>query len=244
MGRRKRFIYIFRRPSCAIFPIAIDTGNEGRVFHVAITWRHLSFIVEQSFMYDKRNTVALFACIIFAYVHNIIVLFLVSALLWTSYGIMKSDYTVTLVNAIGLLLQSTYVVVYYGYTINREKVKRQLLATVLVAGGILSYVKYIGMSSEEWALFHLGVICNIVTVVMFGSPLASMAMVVRTKSTKSMSFPISTAMVLVGGIWLVYGVLVGDLFIEVPNFCGVVLGLIQLSLFALYQKTSGNTLSV
>jgi solute carrier family 50 protein (sugar transporter) len=55
-----------------------------------------------------------------------------------------------------------------------------------------------------------------------------------------MSLPLSAGMALVGGAWLVYGILVGDLFIEVPNVCGLVLGIIQLSLFAIYRKTTSN----
>jgi solute carrier family 50 protein (sugar transporter) len=144
--------------------------------------------------------------------------FLTSALntlLWMSYGMLKIDYTIIYVNAVGLLLQCGYILVFYTYTFNRAKVKCQLLVTVLFGASTLAYIKYAFSMSEESALFQLGIICNIITVAMFGSPLTTVALVIQTKSTKSMSLPLSAGMALVGGAWLVYGILVGDLFIEV-----------------------------
>jgi hypothetical protein len=52
-------------------------------------------------------------------------------------------------------------------------VKCQLLVTVLFGASTLAYIKYAFSMSEESALFQLGIICNIITVAMFGSPLTT-----------------------------------------------------------------------
>lgn len=39
--------------------------------------------------------------------------------MWMSYGALKADNTLTLVNAVGLFIQSGYIVVFYAYTADR-----------------------------------------------------------------------------------------------------------------------------
>jgi uncharacterized protein with PQ loop repeat len=62
--------------------------------------------------------------------------FLTSALntlLWMSYGMLKIDYTIIYVNAVGLLLQCGYILVFYTYTFNRvSELYKEKLSELLV----------------------------------------------------------------------------------------------------------------
>ncbi|TYH82582.1 hypothetical protein ES332_D02G071700v1 [Gossypium tomentosum] len=85
--------------------------------------------------------------------------------------------------------------------------------------------------------------CSGLNIIMYGSPLAAMKTVVRTKSVEYMPFFLSFFLFLNGGIWAFYALLMHDYFLGVPNGIGCLLGTAQLLLYAIYKnaKPSNNT---
>ncbi|CAF0952938.1 unnamed protein product [Didymodactylos carnosus] len=53
--------------------------------------------------------------------------------------------------------------------------------------------------------------------------------VVQKQSTDSLSFPLCFANFVVATEWFLYGLLINDKFVQVPNFLGAILGLIQMT---------------
>lgn len=110
--------------------------------------------------------------------------------------------------------------------------------------------------NSDQAKEFLGIVCCFVTILFFAAPLASMLHVIRVKNTESLPFPIIFANFVVSLQWLVYGIIINDKFVQVfyqfcdlllinqkvifqvPNFLGVILSGLQLSLFCFYPKTS------
>jgi len=43
-------------------------------------------------------------------------------------------------------------------------------------------------------------------------------------------------------LWMVYGMAIGDVFVWLPNIAGLVLGLVQCALLALYPDQNGGSL--
>jgi len=82
----------------------------------------------------------------------------------------------------------------------------------------------------------LGGIGAVVTVLMFASPLSQMMVVVYSKSTETMSLPLSATSAAATLSWTLYGYLRGDAFVMVPNGLGLLLALLQLSLFVIYRN--------
>jgi solute carrier family 50 protein (sugar transporter) len=83
----------------------------------------------------------------------------------------------------------------------------------------------------------LGIACNVLTVIFFASPLATMSQVIKKKTTESMSFPLSLMSAIVTLSWTLYGYLVGDYFVIFPNALGFILAALQLYLFIIYPNT-------
>lgn len=159
----------------------------------------------------------------------------VNCSMWMTYGFIKPDSTVALVNFVGLCLQMTYIFIYHTYTDNKYSIRRDfLLALAVVSTVILYYTKFV--SDQTSRTTQLGVACNIGSILFFASPLSTMAEVIQSKSTDSMSFPLSVMSVLTTASWVLYGLLVSDFFIQFPNGIGLLLSLIQLTLFAVYHK--------
>ncbi|CAF0952916.1 unnamed protein product [Didymodactylos carnosus] len=139
----------------------------------------------------------------------------VNCTLWVLYGYSSDNSAILLVNLIGAFLQMFYALFYLRYAQDRYNSTDKLSV-----------------------VFRTGIICCVCTVIMFGSPLASLKEVVQKQSTDSLSFPLCFANFVVATEWFLYGLLIDDRFVQVPNFLGAILGIIQVSLFLKYSKQS------
>jgi len=163
---------------------------------------------------------------------------LVNCTLWLIYGYSANNSTIMIVNFIGASLQMLYALTYLRYTPDRTTYLRLIGSAVLFLAIIAIYFQYI-VPDRSTAVFHAGLIASVATVIMFGSPLASLRNVVQKQSTESLSLPLCFANLVVPLEWVLYGILINDKFVQVPNFLGAILGFIQVSLFYKYPRQSG-----
>lgn len=161
----------------------------------------------------------------------------INTVLWTKYGVLKEDATVIFTNGVGIVLQVLYILIYYLNTSDRKSVHSKLIYTSLIIYPTLGAVKFISMSSET-AIQYIGLAASLATVLMYGAPLSVVAQVIRTKSTEALPFPLSFVGFLVSVQWFLYGRLVHDSFIQIPNLLGSLLGAFQLALFVKYPSSS------
>ncbi|KAK2142673.1 hypothetical protein LSH36_924g00015 [Paralvinella palmiformis] len=164
------------------------------------------------------------------------------ATLWLKYGLFKNDDTLIYVNGMGAILTLIYLVIYYANTSSKTTMHQQLTFGGMLLFPILIYLRYYAGDRDD-AIFYMGLFCSSVTVLSYGSPLAAMVRPLQPKyyahrSTHCMPFTLSFGNFIVALEWLLYGYLVDDLFIQVPNFLGAVLGAVQLSLFVKYPASS------
>mgnify|MGYP002804036410 CR=1 FL=1 len=159
-----------------------------------------------------------------------------SCFMWITYGLTKRDSTIVFVNVIGMTLQCLYLICHFIYS-KTEPVFRHTVYILLLTCSLLSYLK-LYIPTEEESLDKMGMTCVIITVIMFGSPLVALANIFRSKSTESLSFPLSVMTVVNSSLWMSYGYLINDIYVITPNFLGLLLGLVQLGLFYLYPSNS------
>ncbi|KAL5287905.1 swt-4 family protein [Megaselia abdita] len=156
-----------------------------------------------------------------------------SCSLWLRYGTFTNENIVVYVNIIGAVLMFAYSLTYYVFTINKRNFVKQFVGAVLA----LCFSIYLTMGVEEdpkVAIDTLGYICCIVTVCFFAAPLTVLLHVIRTKSAESLPLPLIATSFVVSLEWLIYGIIIKDPFIQLPNFLGCILSLSQLSLFVCY----------
>ncbi|XP_071946929.1 sugar transporter SWEET1-like [Antedon mediterranea] len=166
----------------------------------------------------------------------------VSCIFWLKYGLLQHDVSVTRVNIIGVVFQWFYVLVFYLNTLEKSVVHQKFFYASCVVFPVLIYIKFM-VRDHFSAVNRLGLICCTTSVITYGSPLASIKEVIRTKSTESMAFPLCLANFLVAVQWLYYGHLVMDIYLQVPNFFGSLLGLFQLMFFVIYPSRQHYDLS-
>ncbi|KAI6051231.1 sugar transporter SWEET1 isoform X2 [Marmota monax] len=164
----------------------------------------------------------------------------INNLSWLSYGVLKGDGTLIVVNAVGAVLQTLYILVYLHYSPQKRAV---LLQTATLLGVLLMGYGYFWLlvPDQEAQLQQLGLFCSVFTISMYLSPLADLAKVIHTKSTQCLSFSLTIATLLTSSSWSLYGFRLKDPYIMVPNLPGILTSFIRLWLFWKYpQKQDRN----
>ncbi|XP_028910567.1 sugar transporter SWEET1 [Ornithorhynchus anatinus] len=160
----------------------------------------------------------------------------VNNLSWLSYGGLKGDWTLILVNAVGAALQTLYMLTYLYYVPRKGPA---LLQTVALLGVLLLGYCYFQLLVPDPGvrLQQLGLFCSFFTISMYLSPMADLAKIIQTQSTKCLSYPLTVATLLTSSAWTLYGLRLHDLYITVPNVPGIVTSLMRLWLFRRYPPT-------
>ncbi|XP_045810180.1 uncharacterized protein LOC123904576 [Trifolium pratense] len=83
----------------------------------------------------------------------------------------------------------------------------------------------------------LGWICTSVSIAVFAAPLSAVIHVVRTGRVESMPIALIGCLIVSAGAWLIYGFLLKNIYIYLPNVIGLALGAIQLSVYGHYSRT-------
>ncbi|KAM5294284.1 sugar transporter SWEET1 isoform 2-T2 [Glossophaga mutica] len=97
----------------------------------------------------------------------------VNNLSWLSYGTLKRDGTLIVVNGVGAVLQTSYILVYLHYCPRKRAV---LLQTAALLGVLLLGFGYFWLlvPSTEARLQQLGLFCSVFTISMYLSPLTDL----------------------------------------------------------------------
>ena len=78
---------------------------------------------------------------------------------------------------------------------------------------------------------RVGLLGAILSISYSSAPLANLRLVFKSKNTESLPFYLILATVFATGQWTLYGVIIEDNIIEIPNLIGLIAALFQLSLF-------------
>lgn len=155
---------------------------------------------------------------------------------WLRYGIIRDDSTLVVVNATGLFLETIYLTYYYSFTgiSSRRTVTKQIFAFY----AIFSILFYVANYMSSSPLITIGYIGSCTAMGVYAAPLATVAKVIQLKSSEFMSFPLSAVGLIVSIEWWLYGMLIADKFVYVPNVIGVFLGIFQIALFVKFPSKS------
>eukprot|EP00164_Ancoracysta_twista_P020777 GFYU01037338.1.p1 GENE.GFYU01037338.1~~GFYU01037338.1.p1 ORF type:complete len:249 (-),score=50.26 GFYU01037338.1:60-806(-) len=177
-----------------------------------------------------------------------------NCVVWVLYALVTPDRLQPLIcNVVGVALQSIYIVLFGMYTRDRKLFLKQLAATLGFAGvvilltfGVVPIVKadwLAGDTAKKQSDF-LGIVADVLNTIAYGSPLVVMKTVIKTKSVAAMPFLLSLTVLLCSSFWTGYSLVCMDYFIMVPNVAGVLLGVAQLVLYAMYYGDSKDITSV
>nr|WNV59955.1 SWEET4 protein [Betula platyphylla] len=163
---------------------------------------------------------------------------------WIFYGMpfVHPDSTlVVTINSVGLLLELIYLAIFFTYAAKLKNGRKKVLiglASEVVFVIIIVVITMLALHTHTKRSLIVGVICDIVNILMYCSPLTIMRKVIQTRSVKYMPFYLSLASFLNGAVWTAYALLKFDIYILVSNSIGAVAGLVQLILYAIFYRTT------
>ncbi|OWZ22985.1 hypothetical protein PHMEG_0002194 [Phytophthora megakarya] len=160
-------------------------------------------------------------------------------LCWYSYAV-DNIIPLFLTAALGVISGAILAVFFYKWTAHKRDVMKifiisgiiMLLETIY---GVIALVGWTGQSRSSTGT-TLGVLVIISSVGLYASPMATIRHVLRTKTSTSMPFTMGVVNIINSFCWVVYAILVDDIFILVPNASGALLGSIQLILTFIYPR--------
>uniref|UniRef100_A0A8C9IR99 Sugar transporter SWEET1 n=1 Tax=Piliocolobus tephrosceles TaxID=591936 RepID=A0A8C9IR99_9PRIM len=135
---------------------------------------------------------------------------------WLSYGALKADGILIVVNTVGAALQTLYILAYLHYCPRKARLvalpSLRCLCCLPWASANKLRGKGFCLQQNPWAK------------------------VIQTKSTQCLSYPLTIATLLTSASWCLYGFRLRDPYIMVSNFPGIVTSFIRFWLFWKYPQ--------
>lgn len=157
-----------------------------------------------------------------------------SSFLWLVYGMLIDNVGVVLPNFSGLLLGFLYTLAYHK-NCKSMWLKQKLYSYYKICSSV-TFLLYICIyfTTYDSYVFLVGLLSSLSSVINFGAPLSSLKAVIKNKDTSSIPLEMSIGSLICSFLWLLYGLLLKNLFLIIPNLGGFILGLMQVCLIMLY----------
>lgn len=168
---------------------------------------------------------------------------LLQCLLWVSYAVITPNRLPSLLtNLCGAGFELIWCMLYFVYTSDRAKFGKQFIVVVAVwmvlTGVDVLTVPHIQMwhrhrlkPEDSIQTEALGLICVVFNILMYAAPLGIAKRVIQTGSVEYMPLGLSICTLLCSSTWTAYSLMVNDIWLLIPNFSGVVLGVAQLFIY-------------
>ncbi|GLU20777.1 hypothetical protein SLE2022_369590 [Rubroshorea leprosula] len=165
---------------------------------------------------------------------------LFSAMLWIYYALLKADaFLLITINAFGCVIETIYIAFYITYAPRKARIFTLTLLLLLNFMGFCSILLLSHFLTKALIRVDvLGWICMVFSLIVFVAPLSITRRVIRTKSVEYMPFNLSLYLTVSAVMWLFYGIFLKDMYVTIPNILGVIFGLLQMVLYAVYRNKS------
>ena len=153
---------------------------------------------------------------------------------WYIYGDMIFSDQVKICNGIGAISSLCLICIYLVYEIRKYTLDAILNALIILTG---SYAVYRGLTIVVDDDAVVGKICNVTAIIVFLSPIQILYRVFREKNNYFL-IPIYTAWVSLfsTGCWVTYGIMISDVYIQIPNIIGIILARVQICTYMIFKK--------
>jgi len=160
---------------------------------------------------------------------------------WALYGYNISDKAILLPNIVGICV-ALLTLTAFKNNIDGDK-QAGFLRTVLISGSVgiilLAWVYLFPPSDNSVA--RMGFAGAGLSISMFASPFATIKQVIMEKNSSSLPIPMVTMSALACVSWTLYGHMIGDMNVFVPNALGLLFSLAQLTLAGAYPRKSATS---
>jgi solute carrier family 50 protein (sugar transporter) len=151
---------------------------------------------------------------------------------WLIYGIASGIMSVVISNVVGLTISLVLAGAFLRYCRNAAVLgtARVHFALVFFYVIALSLMTYMGLVSES----ALGVLGSCVSIMFFASPLATLQVVLASRSSESLPVPMVLMGVVCTALWSALGLRLWNMYMLVPNGIAFFLGCAQVALLVVF----------
>ncbi|KAG7379300.1 hypothetical protein PHYPSEUDO_008754 [Phytophthora pseudosyringae] len=168
-------------------------------------------------------------------------------LAWYGY-LCDSIFPLLGTSVFGLVTCLFFFGIYYRWTDDRYSVHKLCVGALVVVllvtiYGVLGVTGTTGQT-ESGVRTTMGAISIGTAIGNYGSPLATIRKVMTTKSTASMPFTMCLMNFFNSVCWIVYAIIISDMFVLIPNAVGGVFTSTQLILYTIYPSNTSTKLEL
>ena len=158
----------------------------------------------------------------------------VNCFCWYIYGDMVFSTQVKICNCIGAISSLCLICIYLAYEVRKYTLDAILNTLIILTG---SYAVYRGLTIVVDDDAVVGKVCNVTSIIVFLSPIQILYRVFREKNNYFL-IPIYTAWVSLfsTGCWVTYGILISDIYIQIPNIIGIILAIVQICTYIVFKR--------
>ncbi|GAA0160104.1 hypothetical protein LIER_38976 [Lithospermum erythrorhizon] len=183
-------------------------------------------------IYKKKSTQG------FQSIPYVVALF--SSMLWLYYASLKANTTfLVTINSFGCFIETIYIsfFLFYAHKTARIHTVKTLVMLVVAGFGLIVGLTHFLVKEIATRGQIVGWICLVFAFCVFVAPLGIVRQVIKTKSVEYMPFLLSLFLTLSAVMWFLYGLVLKDFNIWVPNVLGFAFGILQMVLYAIYKDT-------
>ncbi|PIK55511.1 putative sugar transporter SWEET1 [Apostichopus japonicus] len=160
--------------------------------------------------------------------------------LWYTYGVFVTDWNLMISNLFGMALQILYIIIFLAFAHPKVLHLGQFCVAVVILAAIIMYFTT-SRQPDELLIVQLAFVCISSTMVMYLSPLTELAAVFRTKNARKISMPLALASFSCSVLWMLYGIMVQDIFLAIPNIPGIISSIARFVLLGYYGRRRPGT---
>lgn len=162
---------------------------------------------------------------------------LTNCVLWIIYALLKGLAQPLYTNVLGAALNVAWIIVFLMYHDGKNRMMLLGKVTVLMAvcGAALTAALVIGGTNGQQVV---GITADIFNAGMYGAPLAALSIVISTRSVECLPFPMVLGCFIASLCWGTYAKWIGDYNMGLPNDAGLILGVVQMIIYAKYRNAS------
>ncbi|XP_014475793.1 PREDICTED: sugar transporter SWEET1-like isoform X2 [Dinoponera quadriceps] len=131
-------------------------------------------------------------------------------ILMLRYAWMLGDPAMINVNVFGVVTNAAYMTVYYYYAPNIKDVLNLIWKATIFVTVFLVYAQIEHPSNVE---FRFGIVVTALLLLLIAAPLIHLREIIKTKNTEILPFPLILMGTLVSFNWLLYGLIIDNVFI-------------------------------
>ncbi|XP_072157751.1 sugar transporter SWEET1 isoform X1 [Bemisia tabaci] len=153
------------------------------------------------------------------------------SILMLQHGLILKDPAMIPVNVFGFILNLIYFSIYYHYSTERGQLWLTLGKAATFVAVLIGYAQW---EYEHKVEFRFGLITTSIMFALISAPLLSLGEIIRTKNSASLPFPLIVSSLFVTSLWLLYGIIIENIFVQFQNAVAFLLCLGQLILCIIY----------